>query len=144
MVSLSLFESLLNETHHALYTEKYRVFNTRLHDSGVLRSHNRSRSARFAVAPFARHAMTSSASRATMCSTVKRSPNARRAHMLIMKHIVSSETSCANDDLQRALPNLKKSFSGDWKEAEQSCVIHSITYDSDHLVIKKFINGDSG
>jgi len=36
------------------------------------------------------------------------------------------------NDVEYLLLKLKKNFSRVWKDAEQSCVIHLITYDSDH------------
>ncbi len=79
-----------------------------------------------------------------MCLMVMMIHNARRPYHQTTQHVATHAAQGKIDGLKKLLLNLKKKFGGDWKDAEQSCVIHSITYDSDHLVIKSFINSDSG
>ncbi len=49
-----------------------------------------------------------------------------------MQHVISSAVHRATNDVGCLLLKLKKNFSRVWKDLEQSCVIHPITYDSDH------------
>ena len=56
--------------------------------------------------------------------------------------MVNRDTRDVHDEVKGVVLNLEKNFGEGWKPAEQSCVIYSIAYDSDHLVIKSFrING---
>ena len=57
---------------------------------------------------------------------------------------VNHVARCMNGDRYEVVPNLKKKIREDWKDAEQSCVIHLITYDSDHLMVESFNISSSG